>query len=76
VQPPDDLGPKRPSTEETISLDELFKDEDVTSGPVKPKETVHPSVMDGQEKAKSREDEESKREGLESFQNWLDGLEK
>lgn len=76
VQPPDDPGPKRPSTEETISLDELFKDEDVTSGPVRPKETVHPSVMDGKEKAKSREDEESKREGLESFQNWLDGLEK
>lgn len=74
AQPPDAPEPKRPSTNQTISLSELFGGEEVTSGPVRPKETTHPSTMDEKEKTKSKK-EESK-EGLESFENWLDGLEK
>jgi len=74
AQPPDEPEPKMPPTLETISLNELFKDEEVVSGPVRPKETTHPSTLDEKEKPKSK-GEESK-EGLESFQNWLDGLEK
>ena len=75
VQPPDDSELEKPPATETISLNELFKDEEVTSEPVRPKETAHPSMMEGKEKAKPKEGEES-REGFESFQNWLDGLEK
>lgn len=73
--PPDDSSSEKPPAQQTISLNELFKDDEVISGPIRPKETVHPSMMDTEEKPKSTDDEESK-EGFESFENWLDGLEK